>query len=521
MGRWIMKKMDNEVQIAETVHTLNQTLLTSMSTSPPTLGRSNSKPVKPNSAKLLTQLDKKAYRIHFKEMKEHTQTLLPELEVLKELANKLSSFQSKTYDSLVFDLVEKRLNRSSLRAHFARQVYAYYLGTGISKPTDPKLFEVHIPFILEGLIIVQYLQNQIYDGKNGIFHHDAIRGNIIAANKLKELLTAYVDECITLSRAKKAKLREAMHQIVIAVDDGQAFEAQYNTFKTYQRKDFDNKKIKKLLNEKVPAHILKHLTYYQPTFEELKIQSNGHSYVDIYSYRIMMTNSMLFVIGAEIIGELLGVAKAEIRRVSRFAAGFGQALQIVNDNADYVYKVLGLEKDKQGEVKDNCSIGKVKEDVHCDLRNQVVTLPLLCHLFTESWRQPKSYLRKILLTHLNRKELIVHPALVLKEMIESQALKQAVRIGRLTAVKALDMLDANNPKLDRMQYLIQIAYWNKYYYAIEKFEQNFRRDETGKFCSKELHHNLIWMIERGKYRCGDSKRRGDNQANANQISLFA
>ena len=103
----------------------------------------------------------------FKEMRLYTREISAELSKLKQLNKELSGYQGGACTELPFSLLEKRLKGSSVRAYFMRKVSEYYMYETDRNGIHPPVFEIQLPFIFEVIIIIQYLQNQIYDWKFG------------------------------------------------------------------------------------------------------------------------------------------------------------------------------------------------------------------------------------------------------------------------------------------------------------------------------------------------------------------
>ena len=202
-------------------------------------------------------------------MRAYTREISAELTKFKQLNKELSGYQGGAYTELPFSLLEKRLKGSSVRAYFMRKVSEYFIYQTGNKDIHPEVFEIQLPFIWEVIIIIQYLQNQIYDGKFGVYHPVDVRNNIIAADKLKDLLSAYIDDHVRLDNATIKYLKKFVLKIFTHVNDGQAFESVYNTYKFFKDDGYLSYKkpgIKRFVSEEVKSH----LEVFQPIIQQAK-----------------------------------------------------------------------------------------------------------------------------------------------------------------------------------------------------------------------------------------------------------
>ena len=253
--------------------------------------------------------------------------------------------------------------------------------------------------------------------------------------------------------------------------------------------------------------------------------SGGEAYLDLYFYRIFLTNSALFVFGAQLIGYLLNAEEEQIDRVINFTVGYSLALQIVNDNADFIYRVLG----KEGEV--NYPVCKERIDILCDLRNKVITLPVAFHLGIAS-KKMNQKVRFILNLSKQNTKIEINPALILEEMILSKAISHSIKIGRLLVAQAKLFLSPRIPATAMLNDMLEIANWNKYYYSLDKFERIFSSKESHEkiinrladISRKRSEHQKIENVEKQKYVLDNGKiihvRTATVYVSYNQLSLF-
>ena len=431
----------------------------------------------------------------FAQMRSYTQEISGELDILKQLNEELSGFKGKAYSSLPFALLEKRLSSSCVRSYFMRKVYEYFAIEGYTYKEDIRLFTIHLPFVWEVIIIIQYLQNQVYDGKSGVYHPKDIRNNVIVADKLKDLLYAYIEDYIPADTVIKSYLKKYAQKIFIHVNDGQAFESVYNSYRAFENHTFFQPKFQEI-KEHIPTEIQKLLSVFSPITQDAKqhLQPDKWDYLDMYLYRIFLTNSSLFVLGAELIGILLGAQQSKVDAVCKFAAGYSLSLQIVNDNADFIFRVLG----KEGELAK--PLGKLPQDILNDIRNKIITLPLLFHLGPSKHdSNSQKLVRRILGATVQNKKYHLYPGLILEEMVNSKAMDRSINLGRKIAQNSVKFLNPDNPGISLLHNMLGVALWNKYYYSLKKFKQAFELSKGEKYLRREVSEYYVFYCDNGKF----------------------
>jgi len=451
--------------------------------------------------------NKKVNRKRFREMKETAADIAADIReemfCLQEVALSMSGYSSPTFIRLIFDLLDKRTQAISLRAYYMRKVSAYYWcelkeeqKNDWEFPIMKKLLKVQIPLIFEIIIIIQYLHNQVFDGKNGVFTKEDIRNNVIAANKLKDILFEYIDRKVPLYDHEKEELIFVVRKIFTYVDDGQRIESQFNTYKAFKYQS--REKYEGILKERVPEEIKHYLASYKSIIKKARpfISGKNYAFLSMYLYRIFLTNTSLFVYGAKWLGRIMKAPQDAIDKMCHFSVGYGLMLQIVNDNSDFIYKILG----KEGEIG-RPPVGKKPSDALSDLKNRNITLPILIHL-----ERREKQAKRDLITHLlsvqakdikktndGKHELIIYPILVLKDIMATQAIDTSIKIGRNFCEHLLGILSPGNPNTEYFIDMAAIGNWNKYYYSLEKFRQKFKR-EGFKFERRELVPVIFGLI---------------------------
>lgn len=436
------------------------------------------------------------------QMRKYTYNTKQEIDILRGLSMELGAYHDPIYLRKLFGLLNKKLNHkkgSSVRIFFARKLYEYFLHEGASlSHLDEKVFTINIPFILEVVIIIQYLQNQIYDSKGGIYHLDQIQENIIVADRLKDLIVLYIDEAIEADCESKNLIRKRVLQIFSHVNDGQWLESKFNTFETYQNIEqlISEGRLVNQLPQRKQENVQEDLLTYRSVIETMVEYATPEKelFVDLYLYRIYLTNTALFTLGAELIGELMQVPDEKRDQVRKFTTAYGLALQITNDNKDFIYKVLGLE----GDVDGHSTIAKKKYDTMSDLKNKNITLPLIFHLQRINQAKRRSEVWEILNWDGRCKYFEMHPVYLLKELIDSKAMINSIKISRKLVEECTGFLNPENEETKFLVDMANIGRWNKYYYAAEKFGKKFERDP--RFFHKEMEYTISCELDRGRFR---------------------
>ncbi|MBL7794337.1 MAG: polyprenyl synthetase family protein [Saprospiraceae bacterium] len=268
----------------------------------------------------------------------------------------------KILDSKVYSNDGKRVDLP-MRWRFAIAMHAWMSENGAPKrKLPPEFFEQQLPFILEVIISVQYYHNQILDRKGGVTTHAAINDNLIMGNLLKDQLYRYIDN-LGLEDTDRKKVVQSVRSIFEYVDIGQYIEKSCNTYEAYRSGQwshpFGN------LDALVDANCIREVTEVIQSVHPI----NRTDYLHIYLQRIYLTNAILFKKATTLIATLLEVDQEIQQRADQFAGLFGMMQQVVNDNCDFVPSI-------HGEV----TIAKNKEDAFCDLKNKLITLPLLIYL---------------------------------------------------------------------------------------------------------------------------------------------
>jgi hypothetical protein len=314
----------------------------------------------------------------------------------------------RTYNQLtpdieerIFPLLTKRINDLGIRSFFTRTIYHYIIEQAgmndevINAPSKQEriVFEKKMPFVAEVIIAIQYYQNQILDGKGGLksgqehLIKEKVDQNLIASHYIKDALYEYIDREIYPNDPTKNRLvTRAVRRIFRYVDLGQDMQDQWGTVEKFQSLDkyiSINPEIDQFIDKEV-------ICLCWDAICKNGIAVKHEWFVKNYLLRIQLTSAALFTIMSELVMDLLNykneTKRSEIIRFSNFQGTLGQ---IVNDNNDYVLPEYNIS-----------TMSKIPEDAFADLRNNIITLPLIYHI--HKTENPAKTIKK-LQDSLNRK----------------------------------------------------------------------------------------------------------------------
>ena len=401
-------------------------------------------------------------------MRKFSYEVIEELPKLKRISHELSGFTDHEYQKKIFQLLEKRLKRKSVRVYFTRKIFEV-LQEEVGIAAHPsQLFERQIPFIWETIITIQYLHNQIIDGKNGTQSPHKVRECLIVADNLKNALECYIEECVSLNQAAKKVLTKYMRQVFTYVNDGQMLEKTANTYsclKTAFNAGIHQQIIywpKELLHYNIP---------YQKVIENYRrdLPKEFQGPFDAYIGRIFLTNTVLFVFAVLLIGRLLQAPEQRIEDLCHFATGYGLSLQIVNDNLDFIYKDWSKRESSDTFSK------KRDEDFFSDLKNGVLTAPILFHLGKDL--EQKSILSNLIKSTHPQKHIRIDALRdkILEELFSSEALNKSILLSKELANCSKRFAMGSGENFALLRNLLSIALKNKYYVSAEYFEEELRQ----------------------------------------------
>ena len=229
-------------------------------------------------------------------------------------------------------------------------------------------FTAQLPFLAEGIIAVQYYENQVLDGKGGLYakgRYDMskINRNVIAGHYVKDFLYHYIEERIFPDDCTAYRLTmKKVTRIFQMADLGQAFQGKWGTYAMINNipKDlFITSEADDIIDEKI-------IDSYWRIIQSEGLSIDKEVFVRHHLRRIYLTSGVLFRLFSELIMDLLGYYGKERPAILQFATQLGLTGQIVNDINDFVPAECGLQ-----------SVSKTPNDAFADIRNDNITLPLL------------------------------------------------------------------------------------------------------------------------------------------------
>ena len=348
----------------------------------------------------------------------------------------------------VLDLLERKLSGRPIRAYFLVKTTRWL--TQLQSPLQrlrtkalpglDRLFSAQLPLVFEVVITIQYLHNQILDGKSGITDRLSISKNMLAANLLKEQLYRYIDQ--EVPQWARAKTIAAVRSCFEQVDQGQFLEQTQNTYAAYQNGQQD-------WRGTIPSSILDRidLSAVSPFLDKLKLDLPIilHEQLDVYFHRMYLTCASLFVEAVTLVGQLLRIPAKRMYSVQQFSVCYGVMRQLVNDNADWIPSHFGLDTKT-----------KTAADSFSDLRNTTLTLPLFFYLATGQGGKIDYFLERQMCWSSAFENV------VFDEILDSDALFMSVQNTRILAELALAYLPVDDLDAYYLADSCEIVHWNKF-----------------------------------------------------------
>ncbi|PSR14586.1 MAG: hypothetical protein DA408_11045 [Bacteroidetes bacterium] len=343
----------------------------------------------------------------------------------------------------VTDLLQSKLSGTPVRAYFLAKTaeWLWPLASRTQRLRRPaqewqKLLYAQLPFVFETIITIQYLHNQILDGKSGVTSRERIAQNLLAANLLKEQLYSYLEG--EIPAWAQPTVTATVRKVFVQVDQGQYLEQTYNTYDAFLKGASD------LPANLLSQHDLAGLAAFTAKLER-DLPPMLHGQLAIYFSRIYLTCASLFVEASRLLGTLLGVPSRSLNSVLQFSCCYGIMRQLVNDNADWVPSSFGL-----------ATKTKVSADTFSDLRNSTLTLPVIFFL-----AENKSSLLQQLLNKQMR-WLPEFEGAIFQEILASNALFKSIQNTRIITELALAYLPKREPAAAFLADTCNIAEWNKF-----------------------------------------------------------
>lgn len=358
---------------------------------------------------------------------------------------------------LVFELPKKQFKKLSIRGPFIKMIYEYVLAQAQAEsihlqPLDEQIFYTQLPFIFEGIICVQYYENQILDGKGGVLKDGVpdlqkIRLNLLASHYLKDFLYDYAAKSVfPTDWSRREVLLDAMRRLFQFVDMGQYMEQRWSSLQNFHEGLSDLPPMSQEIADFLDFELIDE---FWKEINAAGVDESKEVFVRFYLQRVYLTGAALFVIGAELVMDLLGYRGAERKRLRRFAGHYGMMCQLVNDNNDFL----------PAEYKQSTT-AKNPEDAFSDLRNDNITLPMF-FFFQEN---PEETCESLMLL----------PGMEIGKRFRKCLQEHSIPLAQKIAKRLEGFLTPENNISDLLEDLHNIAYKSRYR---QNFEQEFNQKE--------------------------------------------
>ncbi|HRD80800.1 MAG TPA: polyprenyl synthetase family protein [Saprospiraceae bacterium] len=285
----------------------------------------------------------------------------------------------QAWQNVVFELVQRKFEHLDVRSSFAVAIYEYIQLLADKEKVELKglkddvLFRRQLPFAAAMVITIQYLENHILDGKDGVKPEGGIdeyrlKEKLAASHYLKDFLYAYVRKrMFPRSLRNRDIVENCLERMFQITEEGQYAERMGSTLDNVQKGMSQMPEWSPIpaayMNHELIEEILSKLLHYG-------LLPQRASFTRFYLQRVYCTNAAYFSLLAECVMDLAGFKgkrwKKERQNICFFAAGYGIIGQLINDIADYIPASEGI-----------TSVAKKPEDAYSDLRNHNYTLPFL------------------------------------------------------------------------------------------------------------------------------------------------
>lgn len=356
--------------------------------------------------------------------------------------------------------VKNKLSGKSVRSSFAVWAYQYLTNSSldykyVSMNSPHYLFQVKIPLLIEAVMTHAYLKNQVYDKKKGVISQASQDANLLKADNLQEEIITYVlsfADHTTSTNVGKALLITA--QMIDEIDYGQKLELNYN-FHLLSRVD------NQISYEGYPKdQILRRDDVLKSDIKRIYAEYPGYEQViGQYFKRNYYIGSSLFKYTVCLIAELLDQSPRieRVKYLMGFADMYGSIMQLVNDNADFIYEYPTLNKSSN--------------DVLSDLKKGLFTFPLIVHYSKFSQDRIGHSIRNPGSVHLNGSHNDI-----LKMMLRSGAILKSMKLGRELAKTAKSYIEPGRKSSFFLKEMLEIARHNRYYFHVKKANCYYQRN---------------------------------------------
>ena len=392
---------------------------------------------------------------------------------IKAELKELFFLKNQNFNNSFAQHLQRNLKKLSVKSYFIYCIYQYIQHTnkydGLQyKKLEKEDLEDKLMVIMEVIMLVM-TYHQILKNQLSTKSHDSNIENFKCSSNIKDYVYDCVDQNFSLEEAPL--VHKYVRKMFRCVDNGLYFD-KFNNYETfYYGKEISlfqerNETFGSIINMDSIKNIFKDIQQYA---------SSSNPAISTYFERNYLISSSLFRFTTELLIEIVQYKGEEKENITQFAECYGLVIQLVNDNCDFV-KETNNDNDNRFSILN-------------DLKNEIITLPILLHL------------KKGLQIGLVSKALKVKGYkiegkhnLILKEIITSGALPDAMKMGRLIAVKAKFLLNTKNKAFSSLEDLLSIAFNNKYYshifhakklYLKNKDNNNLYLSEEGTFSKQE------------------------------------
>lgn len=375
--------------------------------------------------------------------------------------------------SFPYEILEKKLNGSPLRAFFIKTLYEYAVEEakleGKLNEEQRKFFTRQLPFILECIICIQYYHNQILDRKGNVNTPEAINFNLIDGNQFERQLNIYIRKKTLIFEVEHIQaIEQQIEEIFQLVDVGQEIEKKHLTCRGWESNEVGHR-YHKALEKHIGSGYIEFLMATAKAFDIFPKEKEA--FLELYFSKIYLINAVLYRNAARLISTILGLNQELSDKLETIATLFALMHQIVNDNGDFV----------PPHKKEN-TVEKTIWDAFSDLKNENITLPMQLNLLL--YRNEKKNIRSRIIHFYrsrSRRLTLCKAQDIFKEMTNSKAIYISMSIAKQMKELAMEILawdepgGRNTPALQLLRDMFKVADNNKYYRHYYKERLAYRR----------------------------------------------
>lgn len=371
-----------------------------------------------------------------------------------------------------FGIVQDKLSAKPLRAFFIRTLFEY-LGNDPLNGQRSKLeaLKNKLGFVAETLLCIQYYNNQIFDRKGGIITKKSIDNHINLRDILESDLLDYIDG--EIEEPYRNAVRLYVRQTLRFGAAGQILEDHYNTYECWQNdaeiadilseegERFINREVMDTFNKIVSATTA---SFGISGFDDAD-QNSKSRFLTIYFKKIYLRNAALYILGAKLVLDIFQVEDARRGYLLHFATWFALMHQLVNDNADLVPSQYYL-----------TTCAKSHLDAMSDLRNNIITLPVMIHLLQTNDSAMKQVLDRKMADLPARLETRIFREMTQRWSIYiSMTITKAIKTKALAALYAAGFSTKSERSFKYLEDMCNIADNNKFYKCFYDVKLDYAR----------------------------------------------